>query len=123
MGDFIEAKDPRGLKIYCTKAQWENHIVADLTGHPIMKENIPAILETLQNPDFTRESNDSNPPFDYREVYVKEVEFATYHSKSPFTKVVVSILGGSGEIVTAYNSGNQTGGMKGDDIYVPDEDR
>ena len=84
------------------------------SGHPIMKNNIPAIIETIQNPDYIGESTDSNPPLDYREVYVKEVVSATYHSKTPYTKVVVSTLGNGGEGITAYNSSNMTGGTKGE---------
>ena len=121
MSDFIEAIDPRGVKIYCTLSQWENHIVADPTGHPIMRDNVQAIIETLKSPDYIYESHDSDPPLDYREVFSKEVESATYYSMVPYTKVVVAVVGGSGEVITAYPAKNPTGGTKGKAIYESDE--
>lgn len=123
MSDFIEAKDPRGVKVYCSKPQWENHIIADPTGHPIMKDNIDAIIETIESPDYIFESHDSTPPLDYREVYSKEVPSATYYSKRlPYTKVVVAVIGGSGEMITAYPAKNPTGGTKGDAIFVKNDE-
>lgn len=113
---MIETKDPRGIKIYCTQSQWDNHIIAE-SGHTMMQENIPAIIETLQNPDYIYESHDSKPSLDYREVFSKRVPSATYYSKIPYTKVVVAIIGGSGEVITAYPAKNPTGGTKGEAIY------
>lgn len=123
MGNVIETKGFRGLNFYCTESQWENHVIAEPTGHPIMKNNIAAIIETVQHPDRIYESHDSKPPLDYRQIYCKEVDFATYHSKAPITKVVVSVLGNSGEIVTAYDSKNYTGGTKGEALYNADDER
>lgn len=117
MSDFIEAKDPRGVRITCSKSQWENHIVTSPTGHPIMGDNVNAIIETLTTPDYIFESHDSDPPLDYREVYSKETKEATYYSNLPYTKVVVVTIGGSGEIITAYPAKNPTGGTKGEAIY------
>ncbi|MDE7011419.1 MAG: hypothetical protein K2O93_09400 [Oscillospiraceae bacterium] len=116
MSDFIEIKDKRGVKIFCSKSQWENHIVSE-SGHPIMRDNIYAVEETLRAPDIIYESHDSDPPGDYREVFSKEVESATYHSKQPYTKVVVSVVGGSGEVITAYPAKNPRGGTQGEAIY------
>lgn len=117
MSDFIEARDPRGVKITCSKSQWENHIIASGTGHTIMKDNVKAIIETIEEPDYIFESHDSKPSLDYREVYSKETKGATYYSNAPYTKVVVVTIGGSGEIITAYPAKNPTGGTKGDAIY------
>ena len=105
MSDIIEEKDPRGVKIYCTQKQWENHIVAD-TGHPVMKENLLAVQETLRSPEYIYESHDSEPPLGYREVYSKKVPSASYYSTAPYTK-----------LITAYPAKNPTGGTKGEPIY------
>ena len=44
---------------------------------------------------------------------------ATYHPKIPYTHVVVSICGGTGEIITAYPAKNpRSGSSKGDALYV-----
>lgn len=116
MSDFIEAKDPHGVRIFCTRDQREQHIVSE-SGHTIMKDNVSAIIETLSHPDYIYESHDSAPPRDYREVYSKEVKSDTYYSKVPFTKVVVSVVGGSGEVITAYPAKNPWGGTQGGAIY------
>lgn len=118
MGSIFEAKDPRGIKIYCSESQWIQHIIPPETGHPIMKENIDAIIETLSSPDNIYESHDSEPPLEYREVYSKEVKDATYYNYTPYTKVIVTVLGGCGEVITAYNSKNPVAGVKGEAIYV-----
>lgn len=117
MGDFIEARDPRGIKVFCSKSQWEHHIVNNDTGHPIMQDNIDAIIKTIQSPDFIFESHDSDPPLDYREVYSKEVASATYYDKIPYTVVVVSSLGGSAEVITTYPAKKPDGGTRGEAIY------
>ncbi len=123
MSDFIEVKDPRGVKIYCTKSQWNQHIVSEETGHPMMADNVDAVVATISKPDYIYESHDSDPPLDYREVFSKRVESATYYSSSiPFTKVVVSVVGGSGEIITAYPARNATGGTIGEAIYCADNE-
>lgn len=76
MSDFIEVKDPRGVKIYCTKSQWNQHIVSEETGHPMMADNVDAVVATISKPDYIYESHDSDPPLDYREVFSKRVESA-----------------------------------------------
>lgn len=81
-----------------------------------MKDNIPAIIETLKSPDYIWESKDSDPPSKYREVYSKDVDTATYHSKKPYTKVVIEINGGSGVIVTAFPAKDPKQGTKGEAI-------
>ena len=71
-----------------------------------MEYNKDAIKETIRNPDIIYESTDSRPPNDYRVVYSKQVTSATYSSTTPYTKVVASVCGGIGSIVTAYPSKN-----------------
>lgn len=125
MDKVFEATDPTGVKIYVERSQWENHIIdrADGTGHPIMEDNIPAIIDTIERPEYIGESTDSNPPSDYRVMYIKASPHATYFgSKAPYTKVVASVLGGSGEVVTAYNAKYVEGGWKGELIYSYEND-
>lgn len=117
MGNVFEEKGYRGLKYYCSEKQWKEHVVNEITGHPIMKNNIPAIIETVKSPDYVYESHDSTPD-NYREVYSKKVESATYYNnKRPFTKVVVAIAGGSGEIITTFPAKDPEQGTKGEAIY------
>lgn len=48
----------------------------------------------------------------------KKAKSSTYYSTiSPYTKVVVSICGRSGEVITAYPAKNADGGTREDDIY------
>lgn len=119
MSDIFEVKDKRGIKIYCTQDQWNNHIIC---GHTIMQENLHAVVETLLDPDYIYESHDSNPPLDYREVFSKQVPGATYYPKVPYTKVIVSVGGGGGEVITAYPAKDPTGGTKGGAIYSADNE-
>ncbi|WP_140397170.1 hypothetical protein [Flavonifractor sp. An82] len=118
MAKKFEAKDPRGVTIYCEEDQWTRHIVNPSTGHPIMEDNVDAIIETITSPEVIYESHDSLPSLNYREVYCKKSESSTYYfSNAPYTKVVVTTCGGSGEVITAYPARNAEGGTKGDAIY------
>lgn len=121
MSNVVEAKDPRGITVYCTAEQWETHIVAP-TGHPMMQDNIDAIVETIESPDYIFESHDSDPPMDYREIYSKATPRATYHRSIPCTIVVVSSIGGSAEIITAYPAKKPDGGTKGEAIYIGNDE-
>lgn len=124
MGNILEAKDPRGVKIYISESTWDEHIIMEPTGHPMMKENLDAIAKTIASPEKIYESKDSDPEhLDYREVYVKEVPSATYYNERvPYTKVVTRVLGGSGEVITAFPAKNPTGGIKGDAIYSANDE-
>lgn len=117
MGIFLEEKDPRGIRVYLSDKQWEEHI-ATSTGHPEMVENIAAIRDTIRNPDVIYESHNSTPR-DYREVYCKETPLASYYgSKVPYTKVVTSTAGGTAEVITTYSATNVEGGTIGDPVYI-----
>ena len=118
MSDILKVKDPRGVSVYCSENQWERHIINELTGQPIMKDNVEAIIDTIRSPDNIYESHDSDPPLDYREIYSKETKCATYYGYAPHTKVVLSVVGGGGEVVTAYPSKNPIAGTKGEAIYI-----
>ena len=111
MPDIIKEKDPRGVVVSCSTKQWNEHVTFN---HPVMQENMQAIISTIQSPDSIHESHDSDPPKDYREIYTKKVETATYYPKIPYTKVVTSCIGGSAEIVTAYPAPSKEGGRMPD---------
>lgn len=116
MGNIIEERDRNGIRITCSDSQWTSHISMN---HTIMKDNIEAVKETIINPDYIFESHDSNPPLDDRRIYTKEVTTATYHNKIPYTHVIVSVCGGTGEVVTAYPAKNpRSGSLKGEALYV-----
>lgn len=115
MANIVEGKDPRGVKVYCTENQWNSHVVLN---HENMTGNEAAILATITSPLSIYESHDSDPPLDYREIYCKETPMATYYSIGMhYTKVVVSSLGGSAEIVTAYPAKKEEGGTIGEFKY------
>ena len=116
MPNIFEVRDPNGIRIYCSEFQWETHIVAN---HGMMEHNVDAILETLQNPELILPSRDSNPPLDERRIYTKKSQIASYYPKVPYTHVIVSACGGSGEVITAYPSKSETSGSSGEEaIYV-----
>lgn len=119
MSNIFTVTDRRGIKIFCTQEQWNNHI---LCGHTMMRNNLPAIIETLKAPDYIYESHDSEPPLDYREILVKETPSATYFPNIPYTKVIVSMGGGWGEVITAFPAKNPKGGAKGEAIYSADDE-
>lgn len=80
------------------------------------EDNILAIEDTIRDPDAIYESHDSDPPMDYRELYVKRSELASYaNTGTPYTKVVVFSGGGTAEVITTYNAPNETGGTASDD--------
>lgn len=122
MADIISEKDPRGIHVTCSERQWAKHIIA---GHALMADNVESVANTIRDPDAIYESHDSDPPLDYREVYVKKEESATYYnSKAPYTKVVTSALGGAAEIITAFNAKSLFGGMiEGEEaIYIAERE-
>lgn len=122
MADIISEKDPRGIRVTCSERQWAEHIIA---GHALMADNVESVANTIRDPDAIYESHDSDPPLDYREVYVKKEESATYYnSKAPYTKVVTSALGGAAEIITAFNAKSLFGGMiEGEEaIYIAERE-
>jgi hypothetical protein len=116
MSRKFEVSDPRGVKVWCDDQTWEDHILRD-SQHIEMRDNLNAVLETIQSPDVIYESHDSNPPRDYREVYVKETPIATYYNSDPYTKIITGNAGGSAEVITAYSARSITGGTIGDPIY------
>nr|DAZ35057.1 MAG TPA: nuclease [Caudoviricetes sp.] len=122
MADIISEKDPRGIHVICSERQWAEHIIA---GHSLMADNVESVAKTIRDPDVIYESHDSEPPLDYREVYVKKEKSATYYnSKAPYTKVVTSTLGGAAEIITAFNAKSLFGGMiEGEEaIYIAERE-
>ena len=109
MPDIISEKDPKGLRITCSEKQWKEHIIS---GHPIMKENLEAVIDTIKSPNYIYESKDSDPPDSFRLLYTKSATSATYYSKGVHTRVVVNIDGGYGTVVTAYPVKQFTSGIK-----------
>nr|DAK83831.1 MAG TPA: nuclease [Caudoviricetes sp.] len=120
MPNIFEATDRCGIRIYCTKDQWDNHVALN---HEIMAENIDAIVETIQDPDVIYPSHDTNPPLDDRRIYTKESKIATYYPKIKYTHVIATICGGSGEVITAYPNNSKTSGAGGGEaIYVAEDE-
>lgn len=119
MPNFFEVIDRNGIKVYCTKEQWDSHVSLN---HSIMVSNVDAIVETIREPELILPSHDTNPPLDERRIYTKESKSATYYPKLKYKHVVVSVCGGSGEVVTAYPNNNKKSGCgEGEAIYVAEE--
>lgn len=100
MGDrlFTETS-PLGYQVCCHRSVWEDHIIKP-TGHPIMKDNIEAVKETIKQPDVVYGSNE----WPNRDVYFKQCSTASYGDKL-YTKVVVTtpdIDSDVGAVVTAW---------------------
>lgn len=119
MPNLFEVRDQNGIKIYCTEEQWKSHIALN---HSIMERNIDAIVETIREPEIVLPSHDTDPPLNDRRIYTKESKVATYHPKLKYTNVIISVCGGSGEVVTAYPNNNKTSGYsEGEAIYIAEE--
>jgi len=114
MAELFCQRDPRGVKVYASVEQWEQHVVFQ---HEDMEENLDAVIQTVAAPDSIYESHDSEPPMDYREIYNKEVKSATYYPEHKLTRVVVSTLGGGAEFITSYPGDSETQGTIGEAIY------
>ena len=114
MADIIQARDPQGIRITCSVSQWNNHVVLN---HPKMEKNVSVVQKTIEDPDYIFESHDSDPPLDERRIYTRVDSSASYFPKIPNTHVIVSICGGSGEVITAYPAKNPTSGSAGEAIY------
>lgn len=80
--DIIKASSPLGYTVRCSKDQWETHIKEN---HPVMSNNVPAIIDAIENPVVIYSSRD-NPN---RDVYFGMSSLATYSNKL-YTKVIVS---------------------------------
>ena len=80
--NLFEKPSPLGYTVCCSKKAWEDHIISE-TGHPIMKNNLPAVGETIESPDAVYGSNQ----WPDRDVYFKRCASATY-GDSMYTKVI-----------------------------------
>ena len=97
---------PLGYKVACHKSVWEDHIVQQ-SGHPIMKDNLHAVQETIATPDVVYGSNE----WPNRDVYFKQCSTATYGDKM-YTKVIVNtpdVNNDTGSVVTAWPQKNLSG--------------
>ena len=86
MPNFFEVVDRSGIKVFCTKEQWDSHVALN---HSIMVSNVDAIVETIREPELILPSHDTNHPLDERRIYTKESKSATYYPKLKYTHVVV----------------------------------
>lgn len=106
MGKVFETKNPEGNTVYCSTEQWDH-----ATRHEIMAQNLPAVRDTIQDPDIIFESSQ----YETRSVYFKKSNLSTY---AHHTKVVTELVGlNSQEVVTAFPSLEVKGGI-GDVKYT-----
>lgn len=88
MSNIIDATDPRGRRVVCSKACWHGHI---LIKHPFMFSWLKRLHKAIEEPIAIFKDSD----FGDREVY--------YHlTKKKYVKVVVRFEGDKGEVVTAF---------------------
>ena len=113
MGNVIEEKGPLGVTLRCSAETWSQHI---LYGHPIMERQEHLVAEVVRAPDAIFESNDSMPD-DTRWMYVKEGYAEHFQGALPWVKVVASVAGNGGDIITAYPAKHERGGHKEEALY------
>ena len=107
MGNVIETKDILGEEVICSHQSWMGHI---LNNHPVMRNNLSAVKDTVENPEAIYESNQDSE----RIVYFKQSSLSSYGG---YTKVVTkNIAENKSEIVTAWPQRGIKGGI-GDEIY------
>lgn len=107
MGNIIETKDVFGEEVICSHGAWMGHV---LPNHPVMKDNLSAVKDTIESPEAVFESSQNKD----RKVYFKESKSSTYNM---YTKVVTKSIGENvSEIVSAWPQKEIKGGI-GDEIY------
>lgn len=105
MKNEISTTDVFGDTVSCSTSQWNSHIVS---GHPIMKNNMDAVVDTINSPEAVYQSN----TYDSRKIFFKKSSYSTYDSSRFHTKVVVDYLSQTGgEIVTAFPIQGIKGGI------------
>jgi hypothetical protein len=97
MGDIFTVVDPRGVIVTCSRAQWEDHIVAS---HPALEDAEKEVEAAVTSPDiiFQSESHQS------RDVYFKG-------SGGEQMKVIVEVSQNLGEVITAFWSESVKGNI------------
>lgn len=106
MGNLFETKDVLGEKVICSQETWCDHIIS---GHDIMENNLPAVIDTIKAPDKIYTS--STPD---RKIYFKKSSESTYSSH---TKVITaSISSSESVVVTAFPQKGIRGGIN-EQIY------
>lgn len=102
---IFSTRDPRGVEVSCTHGRWNNHII---TGHTIMKDNLQAVIETIESPERICQSSQ----YPERDVYFGRTSSATYNDEL-YTKVIVhiDIETQTGSVVTAFPQYGMTGGV------------
>nr|DAI29985.1 MAG TPA: nuclease [Caudoviricetes sp.] len=115
---IIETTDPRGLYVRCSEKQWNEHIIREPEGHPIMKEKEYIVSKTVTDPDFIYE--DKNNPGS-RNVYIKDDNDNIYPGTNKCTKVVAQIGGGYADIITAYPTNKNRKQYEGSELYARED--
>lgn len=107
MGNKIETKDIKNEEVICSDKVWFGHIVMN---HPIMKNNLEAVKDTIENPEVIHLSSEDSD----RKVYFKKSELSTYNM---YTKVVTkTVQENKSEIVSSWPQKSIKGGI-GVEIY------
>lgn len=117
MKDKFVVDNYEGIPVVCTRSVWDEHVVLH---HKVMEKNVDAVKDTIKDPDSVYQSKD----YENREVYFKASEFSTYPM---LTKVIVedgiSKAGNpKGEVVTAFNTKKEEGGIA-DVVYKRETDK
>lgn len=116
--DLFFAHSPLGYDVYCSKEQWEKHILRD-SEHTEMSssENIQATKEAIEMPVFVFESSQSES----RHIYFGKSSVSSYGTDF-FTKVAVDISDiptFPAEVITAFITKKVSGGI-GKELYPDD---
>lgn len=99
---LFTATDPRGRRVICTKAQWDDHIILN---HSDMVGEEPLVQLTIEQPSFGIYQDVTNPD---RHIYYRRGPGETMN-----IKVVVEFAADdTGIVITAYFTVMGKGGEK-----------
>jgi len=105
MANLFEVVDPRGIQVYCTVDQWNDHIAISRNEDGLNIDNNwkDLVIRTIENPVILAQDKD----FSDRNVYY-------YHpgSSAYYIKVVIKIRRNIGRVVTAFETNNVKSGER-----------
>ena len=105
MANLFEVVDPRGIPIYCSVDQWNEHIAISRNEDGLNIDNNwkDLVIRTIENPVILAQDKD----FSDRNVYY-------YHpgSSAYYMKVVIQIRRNIGRVITAFETNNVKSGER-----------
>lgn len=99
MANLFEVVDPRGIRIYCTISQWNDHIVISRNndGLSVDEEWKNLVITTIEKPIILAQDKD----FSNRNVYYSRPGRSAF-----YMKVIIEIKRNTGRVITAFETNN-----------------